>query len=692
MILTINKNFGLLMNFNKRHIIHSIMIASLLLLNSCFDKPNEFVSPIWDVQVNLPITQKEYTLQEMIEKDSSLLKSSESPETLGLIYFGDTQYVSTIKIEDELKINSFETNISEKLGAIKVSVPLPTATQINVEDWANDVQSGTSQIFPEQEGNVTVDVEGIQTVENVFIDKGYLTIVVFNNLPVDITLRGIELRNKIDQSIIAEKPNSIDEWITVPKLSVDSIEFPLTNVDVTNQLEYVGTIYSIGSHNVEVPIPAEGGTTILALFKDLVISSATAQLPSQTIHLEQSTVIDDSTEIEKALIKDGSATMVINNNMDVSAQANIVFKNLYDPTLDRYSMSIPLQRNEKSKIVELPQLSDWTIQSSNPGELTNSVSYSITIITDSTGEVSTVSQNDSVTFDLNFGDLSFKSFTGKLKPTKFNINENGFKLDLGNFDQQLDFQSINFQDAKINIHLLSSSNFDFLISGSLMSTNGSTSKEISLDDILLPVDQQTNIDISNLLSGYSTDLPDSFSLQGHGLINPYYNVGNINSGDSLYGNLEFEIPLDVGIAAATYLDTVEIDLGDVDSDDLEKINYGEVTFIVENSIPVGLQFTATVLDSNNNEVLNLPTSDNDKQYLEILSPEVSNEGEVLYESRTEQTLKLYNDDIKTLVNSPYLKISFSLETPNSNVTNVKFRTSNKINFSVKAQASYRAEL
>lgn len=680
------------MKFNKRSILLFIVIGSLFLLNSCFDKPNEFVSPIWDVQVNLPITQKEYTLEEMVEKDSSLLKSSQSPETLGLIYFGDTQYVSTIKIEDELKINSFQTKVSEELGEIKVSVPIPAASEINVEDWASDVQSGTSQVFPEQEGNVIVDVDGIQTVENIFLDQGNLTLVIFNNLPVDITLRGIELRNKLDQSIIAEKSDNISEWVNIPKFSADSIEFPLTNVDVTNHLEYVGTIYSAGSYDVEVPIPQDGGTTILALFNDLVISSATAQLPSQTINLQQSTVIDDSTEIEKAIIKDGSATMVINNNMDVSANANIVFENLYDPNLDQYSMTIPLQRNEKSKLVKLPQLTDWSIQSRNPGEYTNSVSYSVTIITDSTGEVSTVSKDDSVTFELTFGELSFKSFTGKLKPTQFTVKENRFKLDLGNFDQQLDFQSINFKDAKINLYLSSSSNFDFLVGGTLTSTNNSISKEISFNDILLPVDKQTNIDISDLLNGYSTDLPDKFSLRGHGLINPYYSAGNISNGDSLYGKIEFEIPLDIGIAAATYLDTVEINLDDVNSDDLDKINYGEVTFTVENSIPVGLKFTATVLDSNNNEILNLPTVRNEKQYLEISSPEVSNDGEVLYASKIEQTLKLYNNDIKAFINSPYLKISFSLETPNSSATNVKFRTSNKINFSVKAQASYRAEL
>lgn len=92
---------------------------------------------------------------------------------------------------------------------------------------------------------------------------------MFNNLPVDIVLQGIIIRNKIDQSIIAERTNTIDNWVRIPKYQIDSLKFPLINVEVSNQLEYVGTIYSIGSSGVEVVIPQESGTTILAL---LIIS------------------------------------------------------------------------------------------------------------------------------------------------------------------------------------------------------------------------------------------------------------------------------------------------------------------------------------------------------------------------------------------------------------------------------------
>ncbi|MFZ1291496.1 MAG: hypothetical protein WAR79_15480 [Melioribacteraceae bacterium] len=668
-----------------------LILMISIIFNACFDKPDEFVSPTWDVELNIPITKKEFTLLEIVEKDSSFLKSSQDPETLGLIYFGDSQSINTVKIENQLFLNAFETHYSQKLGTVKINIPIPTATNIRVEEWAEDVTSGSTQVFPEQEGNVTLDIEGIKTVEKILLEEGELKLVIFNNLPVDIVLRGILIRNKVDQSIIAERTNSIDNWVKVPKYQIDSLKFPLINVEVSNQLEYVGTIYSIGSNGVEVVIPQESGTTILALFYNLVISGATAPLPSQFVKSTKSIELDDSTFIESAEIASGRASLVFNNNMDVKLQANITFDNLLDENKNKYSLSIPLQRNEKQKIVDINNMNGWNILSNNPGELTNKLTYTFEITTDSTGEVSTIDKNDSLSFDLNFDEIVFKSITGKIKPTPFKIKESEFNLDFGDFDNNLDFQSANFSNAKILLNLETSSNLKFEINGSISSTNGQTSKTIALQNINLPSNSGVDVDISALLSGYSKDLPYNFNLIGGGIINPNYEIGTINSEDSLFGDLNFEIPLNVGFAAATFIDTIDIDLGDLKDDDIEDINYGEVTFDIENTIPVNLIFSAVVMDSNYNEILQLPTSYNETAYLEVPKPIVSDDGEVLSSGKSVQVLKLYNEDIKEFVKHPYMKLLFSFETANTDGKNVKFRTSNKINFCVKAQASFRAD-
>ncbi|MCB9247241.1 MAG: hypothetical protein H6613_01160 [Ignavibacteriales bacterium] len=665
----------------------------MIFFTGCFDSPDEFVSPTWDVDVNIPITKKEYSLLELVEQDSSFLKSSQDPSNLGLIYFGDTQFVSTIKIENQLKLKSLHTNTTHLLGNVKVNVPLPTATNIKVEEWTENVTNGSSQLFPEQEGNVTIDIPGIETVEKIFLEKGEFEIcVIFNNLPVNITLRGIVIRNKIDKSIIAERSNSVSDWVKIRKFTVDSVSFPaLQNVEITNELEYVGTIYSVGSNGEEVIIPIDGGTTILALFDKLVISSATAPLPSQYLEFSNSISLDDSTQIEHALIKKGSANITVNNNMDVNLHATVNFENLLDPDQNPFSINIPLNRNESAKNIEIESLTDWTISSNNPGEVTSDLVYTIQVVTDSTGEVSTISKNDSISFDFNFSGLSFKSFTGRFKPTTFDINESSFDINYGDFDDQLKFGSVDFKGAKVKLNLQTSADLKFALNGKLSSSNGSESHSINLENILLPSQKATNIDLTELVNGYTNDLPNTFTMAGSGILNPLFETGTISSMDSIFGSMNFEIPLNIGISAGTFLDTLSIDLGDVSEDDFERVNYGEITFSVENGVPVGIKFTATVLDSNYNAVLKLPTIYNEKEYLEIPNPQVSSDGEVLQVGVIEQTLQLFNEDVIKFIKNPYMQISFSFATTNAANQNVKFRTSNKINFSVKANASYRAD-
>ncbi len=675
------------------HKIHLVLfIITLTFITGCFDKPNEFVSPSWDIEFNIPITSKSFELLELVEKDSSLLKSYQDPTKLGLIYYGDTQSVSTITVDDELKMESFQTSFSQTIGPLAISIPLPAATEIKVEDWTTDVTSGTTQVFPEQEGNVVMDVTGIQTVESVFAEEGTLRIIIGNNLPVPIVLRGVLLRNKSDQTIIADTSANVEDWINIPAYDSTTISFVIRNKEITNTLEYVGTIWSGGSNGNSVVVPPGAGTVILALFENLVIGAATAQLPVQSLSLNDAVSIDDSTKIETAVIDQGRIVLTVNNNMDLNLTANIEFDNLFDANNNPYALTIPLNRNEQNKIIEIPSLTDWQIATSTPGVPTNELSYSIQVTTDSTGEVSTITKNDSISFVLNFDQLVFKSFTGQLKPTIVELQESGFKLDYGDIGDNLKFGEINFKDARFNLNLNSSMDFKLNINGLLKSTNGSQTNTLQLSNIVLPSPDPVSIEISDLINGFSSDLPDSFSMSGSALLNPDYEIIGVSRGDSISGTIDFQIPLNVGISEGTFKDTFEVDLGNISEEDIEKFNYAEVTFSVANSIPVGLTFTAEVLDEFYNSVVTIPASYNNIDFIEIPKPEVSSEGDIIVPALTEQTLRLEGNDIQEFLRNPFLAIDVKFGTAGSSNTPVKFMTSNKISFSVKGKASYKADL
>lgn len=678
----------------KRYSLNYFLILIIGLTQFyCFDKPDEFVAPVWDAEVNIPITSKQFELLEIVEKDSSLLKASDDAANLGLIYFGDNQAISAFSLEDDLKLDGFETGFNQKLGQINVDVPIPAASEIRVEDWTTEVTSGSYQVFPEQEGNVTIDISGIETVESILADEGDLSLFIVNRLPVEIVLRGIVIRNQDDGSIVAERPSSDpSQWIPIAPLSVDTIMFSIDGLRISNSLQYEGTIWSGGSGDQEVQVPEEAGTTILALFENLVIGAATAQLPIQNFDYSGSVLLSDSTRIEEAVIEDGSGEIIIDNNIDLNIALNVVFQNLFDTNDRQYELSVYLNKNEKDRRISLPSLSGWRITSIEPGTTTNELSYSISAVTDSTGEVSTITKNDSVIFDIQFDDLELSSFEGKLKPTTASLEESSFKLDYGDLNENLNFAELNFKDAAFVLNLQSSADVNIEINGEILGNNGLITVTEPIENIIIPSEEPVKVDISELINGFTQVLPDSFSLKGAALLNPYYQIVSVANGDSIFGDIEFEIPLNVGISAGSFKDTFEVDLGDIDADDINRLNYGEVTFEIINSVPVGLIVKSAILDSNFNKVLDIPTPNNSQEYIEVPKPEVSENGEILGSESITQTLVVLGDDIQKLINNPYMMLDVSFSTSGENNLPVKFKTTNKISFDVRVKAEYRVDL
>lgn len=679
------------MSHNIKQLFILLLSILTLITTGCFDPPDDFVSPNWDVEVNIPVTSKEFSLQEVVEKDSSILQWSEDPSSLGLLYFSDTTDITTVNVDNQLKMEGFATSFSQTLGPIRITVPLPAAADIRVDAWAPDITAGSEQVFPEQEGDIRIGFNSLKTIQSIKLDEGKLTIYILNRLPVFIVLRGVKIQNAIDQSVIAERSSAISEWVRIPPLTLDSLEFDVAGKTILDSLEYLGTIWSLGSEGQPVTIPEEAGTQILALFSDLVVSSATAPLPSQQFAFSETVTISDSTKIESVLINNGRATLNINNNMDVTLNASVIFNNLFDLNDNPYSLDLLLERNESNRVIDIP-LEGWKIATETPGVPTSELRYEVSITTDSSGQISTISKDDSISFALNFEELIFDSFTGVLTPTTIQLEDSHLELDYGDFMSSFEFSEINFGEANFYLNLNTSADMNILVNTDVSATNGTLTNNIEIRDLYIPATEPTKIDVSNLVNGFSSELPNDFAISGFAKLNPNYEVGSVSRNDSVYGDIIFEIPLNVGISGGVIKDTLEIDTGEIDEEQMDKVNYAEVTFDIENSIPLGVTLHAAVVDSFFNEVLSLPPAHNQIDTLRIPAPIVSEAGDLIQSGKLTQTIRLYGDDVHNFLNNQNMVVEITFETPRDNNDPVKFKTSNKISFSVKGQASYNAEL
>ena len=669
-----------------------IIVIFGLMLNGCFDKPDKFVAPSWDVKINLPVTTKKISLMDVVKKDSSVLKWYKDPANLGLLYFSDTTKFTTIKVENKLKIPAFNASFSQKLGSIKIPVPVPSAADINVTTWAPQITPGTKQVFPEQEGDVIIPFGGLNTIKYLKLEKGSLSIFVLNDLPVDIVLRGIKIVNAVSGSVIAELPNLPSKHVTIPPYKADTLTFDIGGKTITDSLEYIGTIYSPGSNGQEVMVLQEAITQIVAVFNNLVIAEASAPLPVQKLDFTENVKISDSTKIESVVIHQGRINLNINNNMDVSLSANVKFDNLFDANGNPYVLNLSLNRNEHNKNVDIASLAGWKIATLTSGVPTNELSYSISVVTDSTGEISTITKNDSIAFNLNFDDLVFESFSGIIKPTKFNLKNSGFKINYGDISNKINFSQINFGEADLYLDINTSANINILINGNVLATNGTTTNNLVLQNIYIPSEQPNKIDLSGLINGFSSNLPDSFAISGTTLLNPHYQLGSVSMNDSVYGDIHFDIPLNLGIAAGVIKDTLDLNFDGIDKDKIDNVNYAEVTFEVTNSIPIGLSFIGYIVNDNFIKELRLPPTYNEMDSISIPKPTVSESGDIVEPGKLTQTLKLQGDDVQKFLNNPKMIIEIKFSTAGKNNKPVKFRTSNKISFSVKGTAGYRTEL
>ncbi len=661
--------------------------------NSCVELPDNFVAPTWDIQLHIPVTKKEYTLKEAIEKDTTFVKWYKSGEDAGLLYFAKEQPIKTITLNDNLAINGFSASFSQVIGSVSLDFPTLIQTGIYVEDWTTNVTSGSTQVFPEQEGNVSIGFKGYESIKQVSLDQGDLSITILNNLPVTITIRGFEIRNADDKSVIAQKSNAQSEWIDIPPLTQWTIPnpFDLSGKTLSDSLEFAGVIYTPGSGGEDVTIPDQAGTQVAAVFSNLLINSATAPLPQQTFSFDDSIVFDDSTKLEQAVIREGSVRIVVNNHIGVDLTADLAIDNLFDTNNNPYHQIVTLGKYEQNKVIEIPDLSGWKIGSPN-SQLTNKLSYSVNVSTASTNDPVTVSENDSISFSFEFGRLAFESISGQLKPTLFSLDPSEFEFDLGDFENSFLFNQINFDKAELSMSLNTSANLDVKIDGSISSSNGIQTNSLSLENVLIPSTEPVKLDLAPLLNGFSSNLPNLFTVSGSALVNPEYKVGSVSVYDSVYGDVSFEIPLNLSIKGGSFLDTVEVNLGDISDEDIDKINYGKIYITLTNEIPVSLAFTGEVVDENYSQVLKLPPDYNNVTQIAVPAPQVNATGDVTKAGEITQEIELKGEDMKKFLHNPFVIVNFTLDTPGENNQPVKFKISEKISFSIKAEAGYKVDL
>lgn len=665
-----------------------IFLIPVILIQGCFDIPDAVVMPSWDASLSIPITNYTYTLLDAVKDDSTLIYSEDAGD-YGLIYYSSVNPLDTLYFTDDIAIDPFSTSVRDSLGDVKIDDVDPVKIAVRVEDWTDNVKSGSYQDFPENTGAILFPFDKIHQFREISISSGFMNVNINNILPVDVELQGMIIRNAETKELIIEK--YMDDIVLIKAESDTNLAFDLSGKIVKDSLEYLGVFYTEGSHGEERQIPEQAGTEITASFSSLVITRAVAPIPRQEpISIAEAVEPDDSTFIENALISKGSFSINISNGFAVNMNTTITFDELHDETGNPYSVQREIPANGNITIRE-EHLHGWKIISNGGREIHYST---VADVYSSNGQVIEINSTDAVQVDVNFNKMYLTTFTGQIKPTSVVFDELRMRSGLDSLNDAFQFTSLKISDkANIFLNLAASSSADILVNTHLMVSNGHPEqrKQVDLGNILINSSTPSRIDLKELglldiISSFSGDLPTLFVITGTAVINPEYKSNiTVAASDVVVPTLDFEVPLEFNVSGGDIVDTTDLKIDS--KDDINKIKSAELSLNLSNTIPADVIFNGTVIDSAGNEILTIPPSHNELDSVIIPPPTYS--GSTTIPGTVEQTILLTEADADEIVRGARFVMHFRFDTKGRDVANlVKLKIQDYINVKMFGKVTY----
>lgn len=689
-------------SLSPRPIGIALSLVLILLLQSCDIKSP--TAPNWDIALNLPLFDTTYTILNMIEKDTSIVKPDYTRQ--GLLVYSTVKDVDRIEVSDKLTVDGFSTTSSKEIGTIDIA---GDSTKADVGfNWSQQVLPPGQQVpvLPENDRPVTSDLSQINQFESAKFESGNISISVKNNFSqhVSLTINGLTIRNKTTNEIVAQTTAQV----VVPPSSL--INFPVisfnTNVTVKNQLKFETVVSMSGSNGNLVTIP-QNAFSVTTKFANLSVSEATAKIPQQDpVVIDSSVVMDETsaqpTKFKTVKIATGSLNITLKNNLDVDANVTMEIPTLLNPSGVKFTVSKAVPRKSTTKYVDNLSLVNYSLVSLN-SSATNVVNYKVTFTSQPSNDFRTLKKTDNFQADVDFSSLGIKEFDGVVKPTLLEETRSAINLDTKDIQKNFSFNQINFNKPLIELRLAPSAGakINFKISGRLEAQNSKGEKStlflnantmdkttITETDSIIKLNPDS---VSNFFKRF-TKLPDSIFVYAGGTLNEKYQQVIVSNTSYVSGSSRIELAMDLGLSDAVYTDSVKMDFSDDDQDQMRDLNTADLNMIFTNGLPVSLTFTGKLYDKNNNFLMYFPPKHADQDTVISVSGGVTDaNGNVITKTVKTAKVKIAKGESDLLARATYMRVFIKLNTSRASNLPVKFKTSDDIHIKSFGGVNYRVK-
>jgi len=664
----------------------------------CFNQPLEPVAPSWDTNLSIPLANRRYTLSEIVEKDTSLLRTGVG---------GEVVYATMINapptfIGDLITISPIDTTVLVKFGAFNLAT-VPLYVPIDIP-W---LPRGSNIPIPDTTLIFADILDSISTFQRVIMESGSVSLTLDNNLPVAMdVLNPIQLLDA-QGSVVA---TFVYVPATIPPNSSLTATDDLSGRTLDNTIRVAGLRFHTPGSASPVSIPT--GTFFAATLSTSNLKARYAEfaeIPPQRLSDNDTThlPIDDSTLVRELHLRTGQLQLQFASRVNLP----MLFKFRLNELRRRvggvfvpYEDSLFLQaRGSGSTVIDL---AGDRIQSQSADLIRSLEVVSSVILPAGSGYPVTVSDTDKVMIAVSrLAEIVVDSAVAVLKPTWVSVSSE-FPVSFGELPTRFSGR-LNIPSASLAFATISSIGFPMDLEirvGGRTAAGDSVFLQVPASEKRL----QTGTDlvqfdlaeVGQFLSQFSGQLPERLRLIGRVLVNPpdvymptLAGVGRVGSNSSFGGNLALEVPLMLGIVNGTYRDTLAI--GDTTADGyrdytinknrLNDVNRGKMYIEVENGMPLQVGVSLRLLDQTRQSILLVPQSG---QGVQITAAVVDGGGNVILPAQSTSSFELSQSEVRLFNPAEFLTYAVSMETTPGSPA-VRFRTTDYVRVRIWSTLSYR---
>ena len=448
----------------KKYLLVPVLTGMLLFTGCMLDNPTDPTPPSWILNLDVPLFKRHISLE--LFQDNSLI----SPQPMGAS--GDSIYalqdsfsVDTITVGNQLSVSDISKTYSQSVENVTVS-----ETRIPVQMEIDPIQIGRTErkvssrvgpieledteprttdpftfreIMPDSQvqqmearinssgGEATFDsIPGtsIAPVSKIFefesfrtadFSSGYVYLTLHNEMFISL---GAPLTVKLRQ----QDATPIDSAVYESPIPSGESATEVLNIGghrLTDSVIVEVYGYSEGSAGEERTLTMEdldSGFQVEVEARDLVVTSAEARIPSQTVQKSDAFALEESdNRFEEAKLSAGTLSLNIDNELDLNGDILLTISSLTDEHAAPFQRTIPMTANQS--VHKEYDLTGHTLRMSPDQQ---EIMYNYEVRTEDTGDRFTnIHQNDSVAVDIATENITVSRFTGEIEQQDITIND-----------------------------------------------------------------------------------------------------------------------------------------------------------------------------------------------------------------------------------------------------------------------------